>query len=227
MIKYKKDRPHVSGPSPRDRQMKTQGGSDTQVINELKTQLQDLTSALRDREAGPANTGSAVAGSGTVYTEDEFQDALLDQLKIELEKKHPGIYDLEANLQKMHEEATSHAHTLLGFQQRNDKLASEVGRLTGLLEAKDETIAILKDKPINVQVTSDGSNAKAQAQEDMENFGERPGISPVYIDPTKKEDSEDMIPHISVDSKVGEDSKVSVNQKLNKLKGLMGGPPNK
>lgn len=214
MVIYKKEntthqgRGPQSGSSPRDRQMRVQAENmrndgSSALIATLTEQVVQLRTELDKRPSQG-------------YTDDEFNKEVIkaveDAISKEREANARYILELENKLKEKG-----------GTQETLDelnKLKLEVSTLKSVITGKDETIEVLKSRPINVEFTPDIRMGDKLDESYPHIKSDRPQMEEQYIDPSATDS--DFKSNINIDS-VKEEQKEGMSSKVNKLKDLLGG----
>lgn len=215
LVKYDKKITHKSSSSPRDIQRRqvpihTSLAADSEVLD-LKRQLLDLRSELLDVKVSPSSV------SDKLYTEEEFNAALIVALEKELEvgtvgKDSVEAQQLKSKLELSVDKLKTLEHTLGVRLQELIDLKSKVSTLEALIGAKDQTITALQNKPIIVN--SVGGAIDSEPQYDV------PDIEAGIIDPTDSNVKLESFINIAEER---DESGSDMAADMSKLKDILGG----
>jgi len=216
-LEYNKvTRVRKSGKSPRDLQNKG-ARLDNDYMLELLTKVTTLTSELENLKQSGVNIPTATDVSGErLYTETEFNTEIIKALEKELANTDKQVVVDDGTISKQQK-------IIEELKSKNTMLSNEVAHLNIQLEAKIEVIEALKSKPI---IINSGSNVEGRTVDTsiqdpsqvFDNNVDRPKMDNSIIDPS--DDGVIRESHINIDKVKQSDS---MNDKLGKLKALLGG----
>lgn len=179
--------------SPQERQRKAAADALADpIIKELSEKLSELADDMLLLKSG--NSVAVVGTSSKFYSEEEFNDELTKALKKELE-----------SLPKQVKMSTD-----------NVELEAELVDLKKQLEIKDGIISALK----TLEIKATGMSGNLDTTEEQIKDPTRPSIEEGVIDPSEDSGLEAFIEIDSVEDTTS--SRASVNDKLSKLKNLLG-----
>ena len=218
VLHYNKLRTHKSSKSPRDiqtRQMQRTGSSSDESVLALKEELLKLKSDMLDFKSTPIQTRDGY--NGKLYTEDEFNSEVIKALEKELGAGTVGKDSVESKklaseLEESNKKILDLEHIFESRLNELIELKSKVSTLEALLEAKDQTIAVLKDKPIVVNGVAGVVNSEPQY--------DVPDIEAEVIDPT---DSNVKLESFISVAEVKDTSGGNMSADMDKLKDILGG----
>jgi len=116
---------------PRDSQLKSMGAD---LVNKLQDQLATVTAALYARE----KEINQISSSGKIYTQEEFEKALYNQLQIELSKRNDSPFKPEELLKEV------------------DTLKNRIRELEIGLNTKEDLIRLLVTNTDNKTISRQG-----------------------------------------------------------------------
>lgn len=229
----KKDRA-ITSTGPRDHQRRQQasgGNIDSALIDTLKEQISDLQDKL---ERSSKNTSDG-------WTDDqvnsEIEKAVTSELRIAKSEyettvsvQRDRLATLEENLKTFKESRQKDAEILEHTRNENTKLKSENSVLKEKIASKDELIAQLKESSSAPQISEEKlaeiisaatKNIQVNASTGEVTDRSRPQMETVFVDPSENSNAES---HIVIED-ISTTEKEQINNKLSKLKGLMGKLP--
>jgi len=186
-----------------------------------KNRLNKIGSGPRDMQLKALSRSGKDADS-----KDEIIKELTAQLKIYREMisepAHNGGQTTEDILDDEFNKAVAEAtkqeinKVVTEYEQKVKELEFKVASLEAIVASKDELIATLKEhKPVVVQTSVDSTSPVVD--------NSRPSIDSVVVDPTSSGDLESLEDHIDVnDTSIASTNRDKVNDKVNKLKNLVG-----
>ena len=190
-----------TGSGPRDRQMAVQTAMSHNVGNEaLITTLTEQVVQLRNELAKRPSQG---------YTDEEFNTEVVKAVEASIAKERDANSRYILELENKLKAAGDTPETM----NKLAALEAEVNNLKSVIDGKNETIEVLKSRPVNVVA---GASIEAPTVSDSD----RPQMDSAFIDPS--ESGEDYKSNINVES-VEDTQKVDTSNKVNKLRNLLGG----
>lgn len=225
----KKDRA-ISPTGPRDHQRrKSSGGTiDSTLVEALKAQIEDLQGRL--------NNGS---GWTDEKVNDEIEKAISSEIRVvksEYESltsiQRDKIASLEENIKSFKDSRLRDAEIMEQLRNENSKLKSENSALKEKISSKDELITQLKEtettqlseEKLAEIISAATKNIQINTSTEEVVDTSRPQMETVFVDPTENESKAES--HIVVED-ISTTEKAEINNKLDKLKGLMGKLPSK
>jgi hypothetical protein len=218
-----------SGPADRQRKQRMQqSGQDTSLIEELRNQIAILQKQLSER-------GSASVDTSEFFTADQVNDEIVKAIKVETAVVK-SKYEVEIN--KLKSEVSR-----LESENNSLKISAEkeVASLKEIIKDKDLVIEQLKSTSTNVGMSEEKLTSMfEEATKKLESMalasmasgeysgplGEnRPKMEPVFVDPIEKESEVEK--HLEIIEDVSITEKEEMNNKVSKLKNLLGKLPTK
>lgn len=206
MVVYNKNmtkpgRAGIAGSSPRDRHMAVQAGLSQSAGNEaLVATLTEQVVQLRNELAKRPSQG---------YTDEEFNNEVVKAVEASIVKEREANSRYILELENKLKAAGDTPETM----NKLATLEAEVNNLKSVIDGKNETIEVLKSRPVNVVA---GTSIEVPTVSDTD----RPQMDSAFIDPSESE--ENYKANINVES-VTNTQKVDTSNKVNKLRDLLGG----
>jgi len=231
----KKDGRVLKPTGPRAMQLKAaMKAQESETVAMLKEQIKELMEIVAS-----SKTANVVPSGYTAEDVDREINKAVEIAIVETEKKYTEkITHLEAELARAREEHAKYV------EQFNEKLFSELNdRIKGLennvtslkvkVESKDEIIETLKNSTGNgdselgevMERLADKVDAIANTAFEGEEFVDdpnRPKLETQFIDPLSAEEVPDFEPHVNVDEEKVEPQGEKINDKVSKLRDILG-----
>lgn len=204
----------------KDRRITTSGPRDVQIRNsrinepgvlELKEyikELRDELSELKNRPELPMVDSGLPVSNTKIYSSEEFDSELVKHITKAVEETKAYYTDKLSKLE-------SESKELYELRNRLLELELTIKHKDELIKTKDDMIESLKNLKTSIVVNNQSDN-------DML-FSDRPTLETVYVDPTSKYDEDKLVANISIKEEL--EARDKVNEKLSKLKNIMGGLP--
>lgn len=232
VFEYNKNRVNRSGLGPRDRQLRQQHTGSSNIDDSvllLKEEILNLKEQMLNLKTGSVKPNSNYTGK--LYTEEEFNDELSKAIQKEIDvgavNKSVAINkELEEKLAKSNFTIEKFKGVISDLENRVEtaysdyrikenelmSVKAQVDGLNNLIEAKNETIASLNNKPIIVK-TSGGANG-SEPEYDV------PSIEVETIDPSDKNTKLESFITIN---EITDHSEENMSGDMDKLKSILGG----
>lgn len=210
-IKYPKEfiksdgRKLLSG-GPRDSQQRQKqelfAGSTNIIIEELITQIKSLKGGYRGESK-----------SGGYFTAEEVDEEIRKAVEQTLVEATPSLQKYKLRLAELQERNDLLKDKIKEIKKDNkdfDVLKKEINMLKQIIVDKEELIEVLKTQPAIIDGVTVGV--------------ERPQMEQQFIDPLEKDAGRGLKSHIDIKD-ISYDKKENMNEKVDKLKKLVGNLP--